>query len=217
LYQDKINYYLVTELCKGGELFDKIVEAESFNEKMACIYIKQVLSAINYCHKKKVMHRDLKPENILITEGTESNHIKIADFGACTLCGLSALTKQAGTAFYIAPEVINKKYNEKADIWSIGVILYIMLCGKPPFEGSNEEEIFKNILIGKAPIDEIKNITENCKDFLKKLLTYKPESRPSASQALEHCWMTEFSKEMLQYSISARLPLERLKKFNVLL
>jgi len=149
-YQDQKRYYLVTELCSGGELFDEITNRAHFEEADAAKIIQQVLMAVRYCHERNIVHRDLKPENILLDSKKNSNRVKVIDFGTSEEIepGMK-LTQQYGTAYYIAPEVLSSAYNEKCDIWSIGVILYILLSGKPPFDGKDDKEIIKKVRIGQ--------------------------------------------------------------------
>ena len=186
--------YIINELCTGGELFNKIVEVKYFTESTACFIMRQLLSAVAYCHDKGVIHRDLKPENILIENSEEKDkeyfHIKIIDFGTCEILKKKKLTEQIGTSFYIAPEVLKNGYNEKCDLWSCGVILYILLCGSPPFYGKNEKEIFQKILDGNVNFKhKIWNkISDDAKNLVIKLLQVDPSKRLSAAEALEDDW-----------------------------
>ena len=186
--------YIINELCTGGELFDKIVDVKHFSESVACNIMRQLLSAMAYCHEKGIIHRDLKPENILIESSEEKDkeffHIKIIDFGTCEILKKKKLTEQIGTSFYIAPEVIKNSYNEKCDLWSCGVILYILLCGSPPFYGKNEKEIFRKILDGNFTFrQKIWNkISTEAKNLVLKLLQVNPTKRISAQEALEDVW-----------------------------
>ena len=133
----------VGRLIEGGELFDEIQRRKAFSEEMAASIISQVLSAIVYCHERKIVHRDLKPENILIYPAPGGQvRVKVIDFGtAQTFTHSSKLKATTGTPYYIAPEVLMKNYDEKCDVWSVGVILYILLSGTPPFNGKTDEEI----------------------------------------------------------------------------
>ncbi len=186
--------YIINELCTGGELFDKIVEVKFFSETVACNIMRQLLSAVAYCHEKGVIHRDLKPENILIESSEEKDkdyfHIKIIDFGTCEILKKSKLTEQIGTSFYIAPEILKNGYNEKCDLWSCGVILYILLCGSPPFYGKNEKEIFARVISGTYSFKQKiwEKISNEGKNLVQKLLEVKPEKRLSAKEALKHKW-----------------------------
>jgi len=138
VYTDEKRYYIVTELCKGGELFDEILKKGIFTEKEAAKIIQQILQAVAYFHELNIVHRDLKPENVLIDKEL-NNTLKIIDFGtSIEVQEHENLTNTHGTSYYIAPEVLNKKYNKKCDVWSVGVILYILLSGKPPFDGNND-------------------------------------------------------------------------------
>jgi calcium-dependent protein kinase len=146
VYEDKNSIFLVTELCDGRELFDEIIARGRFIEQEAAIVTKQMLQAIAYCHENNVAHRDLKPENILIDYKSKGS-IKVIDFGTSHVFQKEAnvMHQMYGTAYYIAPEVLAGAYTEKCDVWSIGVILYVMLSGKPPFNGRNDREILAKV------------------------------------------------------------------------
>jgi calcium-dependent protein kinase len=207
-YYDRTFYYMVEEYCSGGDLFDYIQKEKCFTEKKAKIIFKQLLSAVNHLHKKNIVHRDLKPENIVFIK-TKNNDIfiKIIDFGASITFKGQNLSQELGTIYYIAPEVFMNNYNEKADIWSCGIILYTMLCGHPPFCGKDENTIKAKILHSKLvfPTKNFKNVSTEAIDYLKLLLAYNPENRPSAEEALENCWLInesdngniELSKEII--------------------
>lgn len=142
-------------------MFDKISEEQYFSEKDAANIIKQVLSAINYCHQMKVVHRDLKPENLLLDKG-EDPKITIIDFGTSAVFDpTKKMSQKFGTPYYIAPEVLKKNYDEKCDLWSIGVILYILLCGYPPFNGANDKQIIEAVLKGKFTLDGNHDLSDN--------------------------------------------------------
>ena len=191
-YYDNIFYYMVEEYCSGGDLFDYIKKEKCFTERKASIIIKQLLSAINYLHKKNIVHRDIKPDNIVFIKTTNNNiFIKLIDFGTSTAFKGKNLSQEFGTIYYIAPEVFMNSYNEKADIWSCGIILYTMLCGHPPFCGSDENIIKSKILHSKLnfPVKDFKNISDEAIEFIKLLLTYDPEKRPSAEEALQNAWL----------------------------
>ena len=138
-FEDEKRYYIVTDICKGGELFDEIVARGKFSEQDASVLMKQVLSCINYCHKNHIVHRDLKPENVLLEQNKEFDQIKIIDFGTSLIFDENKkLDEKLGTPYYIAPEVLAKNYGPKCDIWSCGVITYITLSGIPPFNGASD-------------------------------------------------------------------------------
>lgn len=190
-YEDKNFIHLVMELCSGGELFDRIAEAGHFSEKRAAEVMRTVVEVVHHCHTMNVVHRDLKPENFLLTEGAVGV-IKATDFG------LSRFFKQGdvldeivGSPFYVAPEVLKRAYGKEADIWSCGIIMYILLCGWPPFHGDSTQMIFRNIL--SAPLDlkadPWPRISDAAKDCVKKMLTRDPKKRLTAEQLLNHPWM----------------------------
>lgn len=153
VFEDNINYFLVTELCTGIELFETIQQKVRFSEFEAAEIVKQLLLAVAYCHKLGVVHRDLKPENIIYDESDQT--LKIIDFGTSVEYDKKKeqLKTMHGTSYYIAPEVLQQNYDERCDVWSIGVLMYILLCGSPPFDGADDTEIIKNIKIGKFKMD----------------------------------------------------------------
>ena len=195
-YYDRKFYYMVEEYCSGGDLFDYIQKEKCFTEKKAKIIFKQLLSAVNHLHKKNIVHRDLKPENIVFIK-TKNNDIfiKIIDFGASITFKGQYLSQELGTIYYIAPEVFMNNYNEKADVWSCGIILYTMLCGRPPFCGKDENSIKAKILHSKLdfPPKSFKNVSPEAIEYLKLLLTYDQEKRISAEEALENTWLVNDS------------------------
>lgn len=142
----------------GGELFNEIVKRKFIGEEDAAYIIRQLLSAITYCHSRGVVHRDLKPENILIDSMTEDGKIKIKviDFGAALFIPPNAkISELLGTPYYIAPEVLKGNYNEKCDVWSIGVIMFILLSGYPPFGGQTDKDIMDNVKKGNYSFKSI--------------------------------------------------------------
>lgn len=194
--EDDKRIYIVTEICKGGELFDEILSRSKFDESDAAIVMRQLLSAVNYCHSKKIVHRDLKPENILLEQDKDLEKVKIVDFGTSLMYDPSKkLEEKLGTAYYIAPEVIKKSYNEKCDMWSCGVIMYILISGEPPFNDprADNDAIMKKVEAGKYDLEHgiWKSVSKEAKDLIKKLLTYDPAERISAEQALQHPWIAD--------------------------
>ena len=191
-YYDRNFYYMIEEYCSGGDLFDYIQKEKCFNEKKAKIIFKQLLSAVNHLHKKNIVHRDLKPENIVFIK-TKNNDIfiKLIDFGASITFKGKNLSQELGTIYYIAPDVFMNNYNEKADIWSCGIILYTMLCGHPPFLGKDENSIRAKILHSKPCFSakDFKNVSTEAINYLKQLLTYEADKRPSAEEALQNVWL----------------------------
>ena len=139
-FEDPTNVYLVTEICLGGELFDRIVAQEYFTEPMAARTFRQILMALNYCHTNNIVHRDLKPENFLYQTEDLNSDLKIIDFGLSKIMAAGKLQRmktRAGTPYYISPEVLMGNYDVSCDLWSAGCMLYILLCGYPPFYGDD--------------------------------------------------------------------------------
>mmetsp|Transcript_12291 Transcript_12291/g.22016 ORF Transcript_12291/g.22016 Transcript_12291/m.22016 type:complete len:507 (-) Transcript_12291:2527-4047(-) len=193
-YEDKNYIHLVMEACFGGELFDRIAEAGHFSERKAAEVMRTIVSVIHHCHTMNVIHRDLKPENFLLSDKGPSGVIKATDFGLSRFFKLGdVLDEIVGSPFYVAPEVLKREYGLEADIWSCGIILYILLCGWPPFHGDSTQQIFKSIL--SAPLDLRSDpwgrISGEAKDCVKRMLSRDPKKRLTADQVLNHPWMRE--------------------------
>ena len=154
VYQYEGNLCIVQEYCKGGELFDRIIKNGSISENQAAKYMLQIVSAVQYMHSKGIVHRDLKPENIVFENNKEDCNLKIIDFGTCKHFSSNIRSRErVGSPYYIAPEVISSNYDERCDIWSLGVILYVMISGMPPFNGANENEMLLNIMTKDPEFD----------------------------------------------------------------
>jgi len=199
VFEDPKYLHLVTELCTGGELFDRIIEKSQsleghYSEHDAALIIRDILDAIAYCHSKGIVHRDLKPENFLFSTKSEGAPIKIIDFGLSRHNDANhAMKTKVGTPYYVAPEVLRRDYTEGCDIWSIGVISYILLCGYPPFYGDNDAEIFNSVRSGQFdyPSPEWDEISNSAKQFVSLLLQIDPEMRPTALEGMDHPWITK--------------------------
>lgn len=204
VHEDQKYLHLVTELCTGGELFDRIIEKTQsdmghFSERDAANLVMCILDAIAYCHDQKgIVHRDLKPENFLFSSKDEDAVIKIIDFGLSRHDDVKAgiMNTKVGTPYYVAPEVLNREYTKSCDIWSIGVITYILLCGYPPFYGDTDNQIFDSVRTGRFdfPSPDWDGISDSAKDFICSLLRRDPSKRLSASRALEHAWIKEMAE-----------------------
>mmetsp|Transcript_22805 Transcript_22805/g.25384 ORF Transcript_22805/g.25384 Transcript_22805/m.25384 type:complete len:477 (+) Transcript_22805:18-1448(+) len=191
VFDDKDFIYLVLELVTGGELFDQIINRGAYSERDAANITKQILHAIQYMHENGVAHRDLKPENLLCS-GPNNDLIKVTDFGLSKDFGQATLKTSCGTPDYVAPEVLKGlAYDHSVDIWSIGVIAYILLCGFPPFYGKNDQIIFEKILAAEFdfPSPDWDNISEEAKNFIKSILVLDVNKRPDASQCLDFPWI----------------------------
>lgn len=192
-YEDKSKIYLVMELVTGGELFDRIVEKGSYTEKDASDLIRQILEAVDYMHEQGVVHRDLKPENLLFYSPDDDSKIMISDFGLSKMEDSGIMATACGTPGYVAPEVLAQKpYGKAVDIWSIGVISYILLCGYPPFYDENDANLFAQILKGEFEFDSPywDDISDSAKDFIRHLMCVNVEKRYTCKQALAHPWIS---------------------------
>lgn len=193
-YEDRHSVHLVMELCEGGELFDRIVSRGHYSEKDAATMVRTMVKVVGHCHALGVIHRDLKPENFLLVNQSEDSPLKGCDFGLSVFFRPDEIfTDIVGSAYYVAPEVLRRKYGKEADIWSTGVILYILLSGVPPFWGETEQQIFDSILKGKLDFasDPWPRISDDAKDCLRRMLQQDPKRRATANEILQHSWMKE--------------------------
>jgi len=193
LFDTPDKLYLVMELVTGGELFDKIVEKGSYTESEASTLVRKIVSAVDYLHGIDIVHRDLKPENLLLKRADDDLEVALADFGLSKIVGAQMMMQTAcGTPSYVAPEVLNASgYGKEVDMWSIGVITYILLCGFPPFYGDTVPEIFEQIMEANFdyPEEYWGSVTKEAKDFINKLLVVETADRMTAAQALQHPWL----------------------------
>ena len=202
-YTDDINYYLITDYISNGELYNYVYKAKSFNERQTQYIMKQVLCAVNYLHLNNIAHRDIKLENILVEQEITSNdeqllNVKLIDFGTSNYVkteNTNYFTVKVGSPFYMAPEVLNKKYNNKCDIWSCGVIMFMLLRGHPPFKGENQEELFKSIQNDIINYNEMTELSELAKELMSKMLERNVDLRYSADECLKHKWMKIYNEK----------------------
>ncbi|XP_022739547.1 calcium-dependent protein kinase SK5-like isoform X2 [Durio zibethinus] len=216
-YEDQLSVHLVMELCEGGELFDRIVKKGHYSEREAAKLIKTIVGVVEACHSLGVMHRDLKPENFLFDTVEENAALKATDFGLSVFYKPGeSFSDVVGSPYYVAPEVLRKHYGPEADVWSAGVILYILLSGVPPFWAETEMGIFRQILQGKIDFDSEPwpAISESAKDLIRKMLDRNPKRRLTAHQVLCHPWIVDDT-------IAPEKPLDsavlsRLKQFSAM-
>ena len=217
IFYDNTNIYIVSEYCKGGELFEIISTKGNFSEKDACVIMKQLMSAICYSHQNNIVHRDLKPENILMDNDSDDLTIKIIDWGCAQTIKTTKQSNQAdGTAYYIAPEVLKGEYNEKCDIWACGVIFYILLCGYPPFNGETDDEIYLEVLKGKFefPEEDWSEVSDEAKALIKKMLTKDVNKRITALDSMQDPWFKKFEEKEQYDKNLAKSVLKNMKKFK---
>lgn len=185
--------YLVLEYYSGGDMFERIIKEKTLSETKAALIMRSLFSAVMYCHDQKICHRDLKPENCLYISTAADSDIKIIDFGLSVVTNEEeALHDIKGTPYYIAPEILSGNYNMKADCWSLGVILYMLLSGTPPFKGKNNQEILMSVYNGAVSFRSkaFKVVSDSAKDLISRLLVKDPSLRLSSKQAYNHEWLT---------------------------
>jgi len=216
VFEEKEYYYLITEQMRGGELFDRIVQKSYYNEKEARDVCMILFEAIGHCHNLKIAHRDLKPENLLLSDEDNDSNIKIADFGfAKKVVTPNSLTTQCGTPGYVAPEILEGiAYDTKSDMWSMGVIVYILLGGYPPFIEQNQRELFRKIRKGQYEFHEEywSAVSADAKDLIASLLTVDPAKRLSAEGAKKHKWMAVDGAVLANQDLGTNL--SEMKKYN---
>jgi calcium-dependent protein kinase len=208
---------LLNRYLKGGELFDKLIVEKRFSETYTAFIMHQLLSAVAYCHSKHIVHRDLKPENLLFESSDKNSQIKVVDFGTSQIFKKVIRSGyKYGTIYYIAPEILSDKYNEKCDIWSCGVIMYILLCGYPPFNGSTDSTILNKIRLGRFRFKpEIwSSVSHEAKDLITKMLVYNPNKRITAEEALGEKWFANNQTIQLIEADIAKKALNNLKQFH---
>lgn len=191
VYEEEGYVHLVMELCAGGELFHRLEKQGRFSESEARVLFRHLMQVVRFCHDKGVVHRDLKPENILLATKASSSQIKLADFGLATYINPGqSLHGTVGSPFYIAPEVLAGGYNQAADVWSAGVILYILLSGKPPFWGKTKSRIFDAVRAAglRFQSDPWNTISDSAKELIRGMLRTDPSSRFTAHEVLDHIW-----------------------------
>ena len=202
-YQDDKFFHFVMEYCSGGELLERIADNGCLNEKEAASIMKKIFSAVKYLHEHGIVHRDLKPENFLFSHRGKDAEVKVIDFGLSrqfegneSSIGLNMQT-MVGTAFYVAPEVLNGHYDCRCDNWSLGVITYILLCGSPPFYGETSKDVFELVKKGKFGFNGQvwRKVSKQAKDFISKLICVDVNKRMTAEFALQHLWLNMNIKE----------------------
>ncbi|XP_054797968.1 calcium-dependent protein kinase 2-like [Prosopis cineraria] len=216
-YEDTHSVHVVMELCAGGELFDRIIAKGHYSERAAASICRQIVNVVHICHFMGVMHRDLKPENFLLSSKGEKASLKATDFGLSVFIEQGKVYRDiVGSAYYVAPEVLRRSYGKEIDIWSAGVMLYILLSGVPPFWAEKEKGIFDAILKGHIDFESQPwpSISYSAKDLVSKMLIQDPKKRITAAQVLEHPWIREDGNASDKPIDSAVL--SRLKQFRAM-
>lgn len=198
-FYDDTRVYLILEYAPRGELYKELQKTTTFDDQRTATYIGQLADALKYCHSKKVIHRDIKPENLLL--GIKGD-LKIADFGWSVHAPSSRRTTMCGTLDYLPPEMVEgKSHNEAVDLWSLGVLCYEFLVGKPPFESEGHSETYRRIM--KVNFTYPPHVSTGARDLISNLLRYNPEQRLSLEGVLNHPWIRENSQATLPSSSSA--------------
>jgi calcium-dependent protein kinase len=216
-YEDDNAVHLVMELCEGGELFDRIVARGHYTERAAAAVTKTIVEVVQMCHKHGVMHRDLKPENFLFANKKETAALKAIDFGLSVFFKPGERFNEiVGSPYYMAPEVLKRNYGPEVDIWSAGVILYILLCGVPPFWAETEQGVAQAIIRSVVDFkrDPWPKVSDNAKDLVKKMLNPDPKRRLTAQEVLDHPWLIN-AKKAPNVSLGETVR-ARLKQFSVM-
>ncbi|XP_021886920.1 calcium-dependent protein kinase 20-like [Carica papaya] len=191
-YEDAVSVHVVMELCAGGELFDRIIQRGHYTERKAAELARLIVGVVEACHSLGVMHRDLKPENFLFINQEEESPLKTIDFGLSVFFRPGeTFTDVVGSPYYVAPEVLRKHYGPECDVWSAGVIIYILLSGVPPFWDETEQGIFEQVLKGELDFlsEPWPSISESAKDLVRRMLVRDPKKRMTAHEVLCHPWV----------------------------
>jgi serine/threonine protein kinase len=203
MYEDRNRFFILMDYVSGGDLFQRLKETPYFSETAAARVMKQIFSGLAHMHSKKIAHRDIKPENILIEEKNKKLSIKVIDFDTAIDFENRVLTDKQGSLYYIAPEVIKGKYNEKCDVWSAGVTLFVLLTNRFPFNGEDETELQRSIIEDPLDVDYLRNerISDDAIHLLERLLDKNYKKRFSASDASHHHWILKNSHGPLRTPI----------------
>jgi len=190
VYEDETSLQIVMEGCFGRTLYDELQECECFTPQRAAATCKQMLEAVQHCHKHKVCHRDLKLDNWVYKDRSPNSPIKLIDFGFSMMCSDGEqMDSVLGTCYYVAPEVIDGPYDTRCDLWSLGIVTYMLLCGVPPYWGRSNSEILQQVRHKDHPLFTEacwKDLPAECVDFVQQLLARDPRQRPTAAEALKH-------------------------------
>ncbi|CAN6440339.1 unnamed protein product [Victoria cruziana] len=216
-YEDADAVHLVMELCEGGELFDRIVARGHYSERAAATVTRTIVEVVQMCHKNGVIHRDLKPENFLFANKKENSPLKAIDFGLSVFFKPGErFSEIVGSPYYMAPEVLKRNYGPEVDVWSAGVILYILLCGVPPFWAESEQGVAQAILRGVIDFkrDPWPKVSDTARSLVRQMLEPDPRRRLTAQQVLDHPWLQNAKK-------APNVPLgdivrSRLKQFSMM-
>jgi len=195
-------FYLVMQKCDGGDVLDRVASIEQYSEKDACQFSQGLLKAVQFMHERGIAHRDLKPQNLLLENKDDNTSVKVCDFGFAKRVHMpQSLTTLCGSLHYVAPELLkNHPYDESADMWSVGVVIYFLLAGYLPFHHKDQHELFKIIRLGKYNFNtqNWSGISKEATRLIEKLLEVDPSTRYTATKALESDWIKDMEDSMLE-------------------
>lgn len=215
-FEEEECYFLIMELMSGGDLFDRIGQRKSYTENDARSLCRKMLESVRYCHENSVAHCDMKPKNLLLVGEDDDVTMMLADFGfAARVYEPMSLTKQCGTPFFVAPEVLMRSpYDQQSDLWSCGVIMFLLLGGDLPFSGRSQKQLFRNIVMGQYEFEEDgwAHVSEQAKDLVRKLLVTDPSKRLSSREAMASPWMRQRGAMLVANNL--QFTSRRLKGFN---
>ncbi len=215
-FDEKEWYFIVLPLMEGGDVFDRVGKLNNYSEDVARNLVFQMLRGIAFLHEHNIAHCDLKPKNLLLKSKDDDSSVVLADFGFATeVFAPNSISKQCGTPYFVAPEVIlGDGYDTRADMWSVGVIVYSLLSGTLPFNGRRHLDLYQKIIAGQYTFDKDKweGVSDGAKDFVRKLLVVDPSERFSCQDALNHTWIRAESKMLRRNGL--RQSSMRMRTFN---
>eukprot|EP01035_Chromulina_nebulosa_P019090 gene19090-24918_t len=208
-YETNDRIYMVMEVMNGGELFDYVVQKGTLSEAEASVIVRKITSAVAHMHSLNIIHRDLKPENLLLTSKGPNAEVKLIDFGLAKIADENVAKSFLGTKGYLAPEMLQRhSYDKAVDIWALGVIVFVLLCGCLPFDDDSSRIANESIAKKKFTLRFPRwadNLSESAKDLLTKLLDVNPKTRYTAEQALRHPWVSGKEAQINKYLQSPSL------------
>jgi len=214
-FEEEDKYYIVMELMGGGDLLERISKVEKYTEADVRDIVDNILQAMAHCHAHNIVYRDMNPKNILI-KSEDDWYIKLTHFRLAARCYEEmSLTKQCGTPYFTAPEVILRRpYDERADMWSVGCITFLLLSGNLPFQASSQKELFRKIVSAEFDfdVDAWANVSQEGKNFLNELLLLNADERFTAEEARNHSWMLMPKKRLQNIDLSDAA--KRIAEFN---
>ncbi|CAG9331056.1 unnamed protein product [Blepharisma stoltei] len=218
VYHHNLHLHIITELCTGGELFEKMGQMESFSENQAAKFMREIIFGIKHCHSVGVVHGDLRPENVLFENESADAKLKIVGFERAQFIKPNGkLTKFTGTSYFAAPEMILGSYDNKCDIWSLGIILYIMLSGLAPYKAKSEQSLYRKIQEKPVSFEfsAWNGISKEAKDLIKWMLKKKPSNRPTIDEVSEHKWIRQRANNSIKDNPIVSKSLANLACFNI--